>query len=478
MSVYGPQDVARPSGRGSGDFRDAFAHDRDRILYANAFRRLADKTQVVAVSESGSYHTRLTHSLKVAQLGRRFAERLQGQALNRHDIDPQHHPLLPPNPDLIEAACLAHDLGHPPFGHVGEVALNAAMDARVVKSLRKQYANTDAHNPTAEEERDERLQRGGFEGNAQSFRILAYLETHRHADRGGGLDLTRATLDAATKYPWRRESTGKASQKWGFYEVDRERMGWVRDCDPATLTYPQRQSFEAQLMDWCDDVTYAVHDVEDFYRYGFIPLERLFPVPGLDQQGVEIEEQRRFFEYIEEKKRKSQERFGWFDRERARDIWYNVLPHLITISQPFEPSNKVNASIDHTRSQIITFFANAVDYSGGLPLRYDAALDIDDNARYTCDLLNQLIWFYVIDRPALKTQQEGKRHVVETLLNTYCRNVDLLPDDRKQELNEHGDEIRACVDHVSCLTERQAVALFHRFTGTDLGELGAPIWLV
>jgi dGTPase len=113
------------------DYRDAFARDRDRILYSSAFRRLAGKTQVVAAGEAGLYHNRLTHSLKVAQIGRRLAERIRdewAEGRGAPSVAGPFDPSVPPNADLVEAACLAHDIGHPPFGHVGEQALSVVVD--------------------------------------------------------------------------------------------------------------------------------------------------------------------------------------------------------------------------------------------------------------------------------------------------------------------------------------------------------------
>src|SRR3954447_22773913 len=120
--AYPPAALQRFSGPAGAraratDDRNPFAHDRDRIIYSTAFRRLAGKTQVVAADEHGLYHTRLTHSLKVAQLGRRVAERLQARWIPRNG-QPSRRQIAPPDPDLVEAACLAHDSGPPPFGHV------------------------------------------------------------------------------------------------------------------------------------------------------------------------------------------------------------------------------------------------------------------------------------------------------------------------------------------------------------------------
>ena len=210
--------------------RDPYRKDKARILHCQAFRKLGDTTQVNPPDINDHYRTRLTHSLEVAQIGGEFAE------------------IFGTNPDLVELAGLGHDLGHPPFGHTGEEALNEVC-----------------------------LRNGleGYEGNAQTFRIVTRLEPKTLNEEGEscGLNLTRASLDALLKYPWGKKL---GTSKYGVYQDDMHMFEWVKEPLAEAGLSTDNTPWEAQIMDWSDDVAYSTHDVEDSLITGSFNPDAIF----------------------------------------------------------------------------------------------------------------------------------------------------------------------------------------------------------
>lgn len=228
-ATYSSEDTARWFPEEHSSRRSDFARDRARLLHSSALRRLAAKTQVLSPAVGLDFaRNRLTHSLEVAQVGRELATSL--------GLDP----------DVVDTACLAHDLGHPPFGHNGERALN-----------------------------DWASEIGGFEGNAQTLRLLTRIEPKVFGPDGRsyGLNLTRASLDASCKYPWpATESIGDPSgrAKFGFYDDDIDAFEWMRGSAPS-----RQRCIEAEVMDLSDDIAYSVHDFEDAVVGGYVDVAAL-----------------------------------------------------------------------------------------------------------------------------------------------------------------------------------------------------------
>jgi dGTPase len=227
-------------------------------------------------------------------------------------------------------------------------------------------------------------------------------------------------------------------------------------------------------MDWCDDVTFAVHDIVDFYRGGHIPLERLFtlsPTPPKQAGGRRRipDEAEAFLRYAG---RKLGRELGEVE-EACRE-----LAPLFEVYEPWQATLGIKAQTQTITSQLITYLVEGIDYAGEAPSRYNATFVIDANPsverlkKLVCDMLKELLWFYVIDRPAMASQQHGQARIVRELLRTIHANADeLLPPDRKEDLEDHGDVLRAATDYVASLTEQDAEILFRRLTGGRLGAL-------
>ncbi|MFJ2604911.1 MULTISPECIES: deoxyguanosinetriphosphate triphosphohydrolase [unclassified Streptomyces] len=395
--------------------RTAFQRDRARILHSSALRRLAGKTQVVTPGTrnrvwDASPRTRLTHSLECAQVGREL-----GAALGC-------------DPDLVEAACLAHDLGHPPFGHNGEQALN-------------EFAEDC----------------GGFEGNAQSLRLLTRIEPKRFTPEGSvGLNLTRATLDAATKYPWPRGAhpTDPASPKFGVYEDDQPVFEWVREGAPGTRT-----TFETQVMDWADDVAYSVHDVEDGLHAGHIDPNCLHAEPERD--AVFAVAVGRYVPVDTDPAELAEA----LDRLLDEEWW----PH------GYDGTAVAQSRLKDATSQLIGRFCTAAEtatratYGTGILTRYGAELVVPRPTRMECAVLKAVADRYVMQRVEQELLRADQRVVVAELAWALTvRAPDGLDPQFRALFDEAGDDRarkRVIVDQIASLTDASARSLHTSLTG-------------
>jgi len=314
----------------------------------------------------------------------------------------------------------------------------------------------------------------GFEGNAHNLRLLGYLEIHRDGFGSGqrGLHLTRAALAATIKYPWTRgqEPDPQYEGKWGAFEPERKLLDWVLEDRPqGGPLFP----VEKEIMDWADDVTYAVHDMEDFYQHGLIPLDRLlnFTSPGgsAEEESAELE---RFLNCVQDEWQPERHGGQAFVRSNAVAAMQRV-SQLVSVTEPFHGTREHRALLDDSVSQLIAYFIEGVSLADGA--YYDGELTIDPDRRFICDLLKKLVFFYVIERPALAGQQRGQQQVVHDLLTWHAEDAMdrglLLPDDRREELADHGLPLRAACDHVASLTEAHALALHRRLGGHDPGSV-------
>lgn len=401
-SGYTDHDRERIVAEGNDSRRGSFARDRARVLHSAGLRRLAAKTQVLTAGYADFPRTRLTHTLEVAQIARELGAALGCDA------------------DLVDVAGLAHDLGHPPFGHNGETELNRLADAI-----------------------------GGFEGNAQTLRVLTRLEakTLTEDGRSVGLNLTRASLDASCKYPWaRREGTAK----FGYYADDAHVFAWVREGAAG-----ERTCLEEQVMDWADDVAYSVHDLEDALHTGLITLdmftsaterENIMDVahrvylPGVDPAAIG----------------------AGLDRLLAWESW----------PTSFDASMRDLVALKTATSGLIGRFCNAAEratreaFAGNRLTRYAAHLVVPDDVRAEVAALKAMTAIYVMNREGADRERARQREMLAELVSVLVLRGggDIEPwlASQYDQATTDAQRLRVVIDQVASLTDASAVAWHQR----------------
>lgn len=381
--------------------RTSFERDRARILHSSALRRLAGKTQVMGAGTDDFVRNRLTHSLEVAQVAREL-----GKSLGC-------------DPEIVDSAALSHDLGHPPFGHNGEVALDA-----VAASI------------------------GGFEGNAQTLRILSRLEakTVDAHGRSVGLNLTRATLASCVKYPWRRGERDTA--KFGVYEDDLPVFEW--------LDTQGRLTMEAQVMDLSDDIAYSVHDVEDGVVGGWFSLVGDLDTPGSWRVARD-----------------------WYDPSATDERMDAALDRLRSLVEwptaPLDGTRPSLAVLKSLTSALIGRFAGAAfeatiqRWGSGPLVRYEANLEVPSDTLDEINVLKSLAAHHIM-RADLRVRGLDNQRDLLTGLVAHLRlkgEGELEPEFAAdfRAADDDAQRIRAIVDQVASLTDASAVAWARRLLG-------------
>jgi dGTPase len=387
----------------TGYGRTQFQRDRARVLHSAGFRRLATKTQVHTAGSDDFLRTRLTHSLEVAQISREMGA------------------LLGCDPDVVDVAGLAHDLGHPPFGHNGEAALDAMAQPC-----------------------------GGFEGNAQTLRVLTRLEAKVPA---AGLNLTRASLDAACKYPWPRVA---GARKFGVYQDDLPVFEWLRQG-----AAPSARCLEAQVMDWADDVAYSVHDVEDGIHGSYLSLEPL--IESADEREALCADVAAVYS------------------DESPDVLAAALTELLAddVVRPvvgYDGSYSAQIALKRMTSVLTgRFVSSAVGAThsryGSEPMRrYDADLIVPRTVRNQCALLKGMALRYV-----MRTRAEGwydrQRQILTELVEALSRrapdHLDPLFAPMWKAAGDDAARLRVVIDQVASLTDPAALDWHRTLVATE-----------
>ena len=422
------EESSRPS-----DPRSPYRRDRDRVLYSGHFARLAEITQVVSPERGYVFHNRLTHSLKVAQIARTIAEvfalKHPGPCERLGGIDA----------DAAEAAGLAHDLGHPPFGHIAEQELDRLVRRAGVPD--------------------------GFEGNAQSLRIVCRLAVsdavtleNDVAIAISGLNLTRKTLAGMIKYPWGYGANSSKPDKWGYYSEEQEYFEWAR-----TGCRPGRKTLIAEVMDWADDITYAIHDLLDFYRAGLIPIELMHK-----RQDVPASVERKSF--VEHMIARRPE---WGNRQEECEAALDSLLAAV----PFDMTHRYSGNEGDEQSLyqfatiLISRYVNSIEPSSADD---GSAVQIQKDARDQVDVLKAFIWRYVILNPDMAQLQLGHRRAIRLVFRESLRatrkqkDAHFFPEPFKGRLAEcvnDAQRVRLAADYVAGLTERELINTYSRLQG-------------
>ncbi len=430
-SFYNKFDTENLTGsRPDDDDRTPFQVDRDRIIFSYAFRRLQSKTQVFQAGEYDFYRTRLTHTIEVARIGRAISDWLNRNSgfLNKDFFI---------DPDLVEAVCLAHDLGHPPFGHNGERKLNALM-----------------------------WRYGGFEGNAQTLRIITDLFYER-PDNPMGMSPTRAFLDGVLKYknlysekidlsnlkqpiyPTNHfiYDEQKDFRQFAFGEID---LNKLLDSDLNLIL--KIKSIECEIMDWADDIAYSLHDILDGVKAGVITVEKI-------------------------KKWKAQNIDSDFQTEILKSLIKSIDDGYI------EPkfSNKIGAFIKACKVK------DRENQMANYTNRYKFCLSIDPNMLAESSIYKKLANDLVFQSPPIQQIEFKGGHILEKLFSVFSNNYLMGENNNNmssslkiiqnpmarwiEEASSKNQKARLICDHLSGMTDGIAIRAYRRLFDPELGYL-------
>lgn len=445
------------------DRRTQTERDRGRLQYSPYLRRLAGVTQVVSPElTSAKLHSRASHSYKVAMISREIAESLQRRAIEEPQLQAAIVKAGGLDVTACEAAGLAHDLGHPPFGHAGESELNRLLRSRGVKE--------------------------GFEGNAQSFRIVCSLDWH---DYERGLDLTNVVLAAILKYPWHRppdknEADDSEQSKFGAYRGEaahlaRARRAILPNFDDAAAIAAGRQppqSLEASVMDLADDIAYSIHDLEDFCSQGFIDLAAA--IDGMRLYRANPDEAQ-----------------NPFAKSAAKLAKFN--PGRFDVTEHVKAAHRVSVLLDNVNAPSSTQSARDLQLRGDLSAKiaqFFSALVVSSEEKaptvslllpewHDMQIMKQVTKHYLVGTSRMSQIQRAQRQTIERLflgLEDWVLHVgqdEALPETLREFIQIQGESTpptgplqeghyRAIVDYICTMSDSEAFLRAQWVTGTEI----------
>lgn len=539
-----PSERLVPTARADEAWRTPYAIDADRIFYSPEFRRLSGVTQVVPPQDGYQFHDRLTHSLKVAQVAETLALQLLHNAKSDPDIPESVDLSAWVEPGYCYVAGLAHDIGHPPFGHAGEKLIqglweNIVAAARTANSpataeIRAAAPEADEEAVTAEEDLGHDavaeaartpLSNRSFEGNAQSTRIVCSLSFRKDKGDEPGLNPTLRSVAAIAKYPWLRDGhpqrIPKLAHKWSFYPQEAEVLERIKNRGFVHVELEADGSVarvsrwvEAEIMDWADDITYAVHDLEDFFRAGLIPLHRVRV--GLDESPsavdwsttdfdfVSDDEIRGCFKYAQLKLQKLVNPAGESLSGQVPAAWRKIKEQLLDHlpQSKFSGTRRSHAELQKFGSTLIKLL------SAESSLRWDERdkriqLQITPSGVIVAEFFKALNSFFVIESSMLASMQYGQTETLKVLHKSlvelsedWLKNLKdpeanrRLPARLREYLTEAGDDFRerapedtilmtnvAVIDYICSLRDIQATHLTDQLRGASGLSLTTGSWL-
>ena len=392
------------------DTRNFFQKDRDKLIHSSAFRRLQGKTQVFGFGSSDFFRTRLTHSLEAAQIAKGIA---------------QNHGIA--NLDLVELACLAHDIGHPPFGHSGEKQLQELMECH-----------------------------GGFEGNAQNLRILNYLETKYFEKECNGLNFTRASIDSILKYNKKYSEVIQSNdEKLKFYyDADEDLVNWAKEGAPDE---PNPLSIECQIMNWSDDIAYSTHDLEDGIKSGMISYTKIDSIKDQVKNELDNEE-------------------GW-----DNEVWNEVRKIVKKLSIVKGSMHDQKAQRTELIADLITKFIQKTKFKQRkdfkeYPSRYRFCIFQDKKTEIKCAMLKKLVWKMILDDQRVATIERKGQIIINEIFNELEHSVlqendKLLPLDFRERLQKNDDHRRVICDYIAGMTDAYALKYYSRIKESDIHSI-------